>query len=655
MKFVIKGFALSALALLSACGGSDSSESTEVTPPVESFRVQDNPVDSSILALSTIESFLQVGSLANDIVKSANFADHGIEKSCSNGGVITKTYNDVDDNNLLSNMDVINVEYRECYVSVLDSTLNGEIELKLTSSNAELTDTSGEINLSNVIFDDNREIKFKGTIRFLQKKQPMSKVVSVQNIGSISLTTNEYSEQTVNFKDISFSKVEDFSNATYSVLGLGKIDIPDLKINYSFKITDPLSGHFGEYPNQGTVEAFTTEKDKVEISSNFVNYSESFNIDAGKYRYARNWSDAIEGSLWSYSDAPSNNIKPYRSDNFELVAKLDEEILDNFPASGGALKFLMSRPVKADTYETVYLKSQQWPYASIPAEIMVSGAIVSLTPQLTLNPGQTYNFDTFQVMSEQDATSWIYSTQIIVDDSLVVNYDIGTGIYREEDFPVLDASETIMNKGLKLNFKWIDINNIGINFSNENSATTSFNVPKNHKKDVTVRLSVNNGQDYEISTDISITYQPSTLNIMHFVSPSGDYIGAGQILTMDDSNALFTISRNEWENEDHLGVRVDGDTWWTLDMAAPQGEKLSTKKYENATRYPFQAPLAPGLSFTGDHRGCNISSGEFEILELTYDANNQVEKLAVNFQQSCETVNPILKGLIRYNSSAKLN
>ncbi|QYK00928.1 hypothetical protein [Shewanella psychrotolerans] len=102
-------------------------------------------------------------------------------------------------------------------------------------------------------------------------------------------------------------------------------------------------------------------------------------------------------------------------------------------------------------------------------------------------------------------------------------------------------------------------------------------------------------------------------------------------------------------------MRVDGNTWWTLDIAAPKGQQLTTKRYENATRYPFQAPLAPGLDFNGDHRGCNSVLGEFEIIELAYDADNQVKKLAVNFQQSCEQTSPVLKGLIRYNSSAKLN
>jgi hypothetical protein len=126
-------------------------------------------------------------------------------------------------------------------------------------------------------------------------------------------------------------------------------------------------------------------------------------------------------------------------------------------------------------------------------------------------------------------------------------------------------------------------------------------------------------------------------------------------LTLDTSEALFNVSSNGSENEDHLSVSIRTNTWWTLDIAAPKGEKLALKKYENATRYPFQSPDTAGLSFTGDGRGCNNSLGSFEILELVYDANNNVEKLAVNFQQSCENTNPLLIGLLRVNSSAKLN
>jgi hypothetical protein len=87
---------------------------------------------------------------------------------------------------------------------------------------------------------------------------------------------------------------------------------------------------------------------------------------------------------------------------------------------------------------------------------------------------------------------------------------------------------------------------------------------------------------------------------------------------------------------------------WTLDLAAPQGQQLGPGTYLNATRYPFQAPTVPGLSFSGDGRGCNMLSGQFTITDVVYGADGSIQRLIANFEQHCEGGGAALRGTVSY-------
>jgi hypothetical protein len=658
-----KGFALGALVLLLAgCGGgSDSSPAITpppVTPPVTplpTFKVQDDPVNTSTMALSVAESFIQVGTFANTIIKQASFNDLGIDKSCNNGGISSRTINDIDGSNTISAADVISIDYRDCYIPSLNSTISGVVAVKIVSLNSDDGKTLAEVNLSDVEFDGETLLQFKGVLGTEIQKLADSQKTTVKNIGSVSLIVDRNADLKMNFVNTAITRSEQLSDATYSISGAGKIELPVAAVSFSFAFKEPLVGHFSEYPHKGLMHVFTSNTDIVETSSNFVTNSESMNVKSGSDIYSISWSYAVEGSLWWFSGGANNYVNAYRSDNFDFVGVLNSDLLTEFPASGGSVQFLMSRPVKSGAYTTTF-NTTNWPYQNIAATVSVAGAIVSITPKTPLAAGREYEIDSFELVSTQDVTRYVYRISgIHINDAILMSLDKGTGLYQADDFPTLDASKSVMNKGTKLNFKWIDVNNVGLVFADKSASKTTFSAPAGHANDISVRLEIDNGQGYAISSDFTIKYFTPSDTVLHFVSSTGDYIGGGQTLTLDTSEALFNVSSNGSENEDHLSVSIRTNTWWTLDIAAPKGEKLALKKYENATRYPFQSPVTAGLSFTGDGRGCNNSLGSFEILELVYDANNNVEKLAVNFQQSCENTNPLLIGLLRVNSSAKLN
>ncbi|MEW8626232.1 MAG: hypothetical protein AB2551_10805 [Candidatus Thiodiazotropha sp.] len=137
-------------------------------------------------------------------------------------------------------------------------------------------------------------------------------------------------------------------------------------------------------------------------------------------------------------------------------------------------------------------------------------------------------------------------------------------------------------------------------------------------------------------------------------SDPGDYIGLGEVYSYTDENAVIQYSRNY---DNGITVRInnlpgDPSNWWTLNIAAPENAEIQAGVYDNATRFPFQDAAVPGLSFSGNGRGCNTLTGWFEVYEVSYDESGSVESLNMDFIQHCEGGSPALHGTVHYNVAA---
>ena len=139
---------------------------------------------------------------------------------------------------------------------------------------------------------------------------------------------------------------------------------------------------------------------------------------------------------------------------------------------------------------------------------------------------------------------------------------------------------------------------------------------------------------------------------IELVSDPGDYIGQGQTYSYDDSNADIRFTRN-YDNGITVSIRnLPGSPhdWWTLNLAAPGNAEIQPRVYEAATRFPFQGIDEPGLSFSGNGRGCNTLTGRFEVFAVEYDGGGEVTALSANFEQHCEDATPALRGSIVFNT-----
>jgi hypothetical protein len=138
-----------------------------------------------------------------------------------------------------------------------------------------------------------------------------------------------------------------------------------------------------------------------------------------------------------------------------------------------------------------------------------------------------------------------------------------------------------------------------------------------------------------------------------FISDPGDYIGQGQFLFFTPTDGTFGAQQNSGQ-----GVSVSFnslDHFWYLDFAAPNNQPLTVGSYTGAARFPFQASNQPGLAIYGDGRGCNTDTGSFQVLEITYGANNDITAFDAHFEQHCEGATPALRGEIRYGAHVVVN
>ena len=138
---------------------------------------------------------------------------------------------------------------------------------------------------------------------------------------------------------------------------------------------------------------------------------------------------------------------------------------------------------------------------------------------------------------------------------------------------------------------------------------------------------------------------------LYILSQTGDYIGQGQETAIDATTHTFTAQKNY---DNGVSIRVNSSTWWYLDFAAPGEVELTQGVYEGAVRWPFQSITQPGLSVSGNGRGCNTLNGEFIVHEVVYNSDGTIGQFAADFEQHCSGAEPGLFGAIRFNSNVPI-
>ncbi|SEL75368.1 hypothetical protein SAMN05444354_108109 [Stigmatella aurantiaca] len=136
---------------------------------------------------------------------------------------------------------------------------------------------------------------------------------------------------------------------------------------------------------------------------------------------------------------------------------------------------------------------------------------------------------------------------------------------------------------------------------------------------------------------------PGTFNTRDYIHPGADVIINGTWST----HVYSSTSRDYVRIHVTPALSAQG-LWWDIAFSTQQlGTPLAVGLYTNAQRAPFADPGHPGLSVSGDGRGCNTLAGEFQIHDIVWDSVGLL-KLSASFLQRCEAGTPVLRGMVAY-------
>lgn len=149
----------------------------------------------------------------------------------------------------------------------------------------------------------------------------------------------------------------------------------------------------------------------------------------------------------------------------------------------------------------------------------------------------------------------------------------------------------------------------------------------------------------------------SSIAVMY--SEIGDYVGScgTQVLSMANGDFVAEYIKNSepWR-ENTVQIVFDGgppNSWVFRFQTADRGP-LVPGHYPNAARWAFHDETEPGLSVSGQSRGCNRLDGEFTVHEAELTDDGTVLRFAADFVQYCEGFapgRPKLYGTVRFRSS----
>jgi len=222
------------------------------------------------------------------------------------------------------------------------------------------------------------------------------------------------------------------------------------------------------------------------------------------------------------------------------------------------------------------------------------------------------------------------------------------GIVNEGASITLDASQSYSPQALPYSVAWTQILGSPVTIVAPDQAVTSFMTPAKvglGGEDFAFAATITDGAGKQ-SVDQVLFHVASKSDPRTYISMSseaGDYIGLGKNWYFDPTTTVISTTPVSTYG---ITVNLNAGPLWTLSFAAPKASPLAPGQYDNATRFPFEDASMPGLSVSGDSRGCNSLTGSFKVISVNV-ANNQ---FAADFIQHCEGNTPALTGEVRVNA-----
>jgi len=644
--------------LTATADGQTSSAIWFTTTVRNAFTFEDYAPETSALVMAATESYVQLGEITRETVARIMSPDGNPVQRCSGFGTREWQLIDNDNNGVLSAGDVISDQFDRCEPNnAIDTALTGTLRVTIGEVDTVNRTISGSIDASEVLFSEfsgEEIISMQGTVgfEFTENVSTQTRMRVFSHDEPIRFALNQIPFITIENSRV--VQIDDLINTDYE-LSINAVLSDILSMNSYTVVTErPFMGKFGRYPDTGGVVA-SDGVNSYSLDVGFPNAPDEYGLVINGERFTQNWDNAISAGLFNF-----NAYFSFISENTGGILELSSFL--GFPVSTNndallVAQYLSTTPLQP-VNTTLGMRASSFPYTKVNAQLVTNGGLLSVTTNDELLPGNAYRFDYVELLDIFNTPLFFNIRDYVTSDAVMPRVTATSLAYRDNDYPTLDATESVFNEGEVPTYHWLDVDDVGITFSAPNSAITQVILPIGFRDDVNVRLQLSNEFGQTAGITKRIDYVPAPASFISLDSTEGEYIGQGAQWFENVPGAMSVRSGSDFDYEtNHIDIQYNiGMRFWSAQLIGPMEIFPTVGRYENATRWPFQANTVAGFTFSGDSRGCNMNISDVDVLELEQDEGGAVTRVSLDFTQYCEgDMTRPLHGKIRYNSNLPLN
>ncbi|MFV1983494.1 MAG: JDVT-CTERM domain-containing protein [Thiohalomonadales bacterium] len=217
---------------------------------------------------------------------------------------------------------------------------------------------------------------------------------------------------------------------------------------------------------------------------------------------------------------------------------------------------------------------------------------------------------------------------------------------------VLNALNSSAGDSATINqYSWQQISGPVVSLNNSTSTSADFVLPfiKLDGDYLIFELTITNSNNVTAKDQVTIfvTSKSAAQTSFFIESEAGDYINDGKKLFADIDDAIFVINS---PSTDTALIQINNGLGWRTDFGIQSGLILEQGSYPNASRLiPNTSATTAVLHVKNSKRACSSVSGNFDVIQINRDLNNEIKNLKIDFLQQCDQNVPALSGFIKYN------
>lgn len=620
------------------------------------------------MGTSLVEGTLQLTSLASQLVAAVAADPTAPATACLNGSMIAYSFSDNDQDGSLSPGDDIRATLNNCEAVDLNATASGDILLTLNTpaqqSGPEDQYYSGQIDASSLVINgpSGSSVTISGRFNFSVDYEVFTEVIRAGGSVDFSITSNGLTV-TESLRNFSIEKVLLFDEARYRISADGEIRSELLAGTVSYDSV-ALSGFLNTLPDEGEIRlvgdsSYAAAMAGVDADSRIsvIEYQDASGAVA-LLPVRPGWFELFEGFVWWYrEESPDSYLfRDVRPDEFRVISRNVERLTT--VGVNPVLIAQFSRPVNP---------------ASLPADIFIQKIEVNPTlnedlpiaadlrgarlvgrplQQLVHDAYYAYPVPTLVLEAESGRVDVLSSTDFFTDDSLSSRPQ-GSDRFGVSGVTVtLDATRSEAVGSSIASYLWQQTGGTPGLIGNATQPMASFAVPQVTGSEVlTLELQVTNAEGEFDTAELPFAAFGSVgdIRVLSYYGETGDPIGNGRELLLTSANSTLFIARVDVPN--YIDVLVfttpELGNAWSVEFGGPDETLPQVGVYENAVDNP--GPGQPLLDASGNGVGCT-STGRFEVLEISYDANNELVSAAIDFESQCTSATGRLLGSVRIGS-----